>query len=274
MRYKTAAESINREMEKQHRMPDRNDTYIQVRNVNFFYGKKQVLFDNSLTHPKHKVLALIGPAGAGKSTHLRLYNRLFNLRKNQHAHGSIFINGENILDTKYDLIKLRKNTGMIFRQPTPFSMSIFENISYGLRLHYKLTKSTMAERVRTALETAHLWDEVKDRLNDHAFSLTPAQQQLLCIARTAAIDPEIILMDKPTAEIDAMSAGKIEDLISTLKEKYTIIIVPQNLQQAARVSDFTIFFNEGKIVEAVPTNQLFTNPIHKQTEDYITGRSV
>ncbi|MEW6534196.1 MAG: phosphate ABC transporter ATP-binding protein [Candidatus Auribacterota bacterium] len=253
---------------------DTNNTYIEVQNVDFFYGKKQILFNNCLTHRKNSILALIGPAGAGKSTHLRLYNRLFDLHKDRHAQGTVYIDGINILDQKYDLIKLRKNVGMIFRQPTPFPMSIFENIAYGIRLHYKLTKSTLAERVRVALETVLLWNEVKDRLNGHAYKLTPAQQQLLCIARSIAIDPELILMDEPTAEIDAISAGKLEDLIGTLKKKYTIIIVPQNLQQAARVSDFSIFFNGGRIVEAVPTNQLFTNPTNKQTEDYITGRSV
>lgn len=251
---------------------DKQEPYISVKNLNFFYGKHQVLFDNNITVPKNSVLAIIGPSGCGKSTHIRVYNRIFELYREQRSEGEIFINGENILSPTYDLIRLRRKVGMIFQKPTPFPMSVFDNVAYGLRLHYKMKKLELADRVKVALEQAALWDEVEDKLSSPATSLSGGQQQRLCIARAIAVEPEVLLMDEPTSAIDPIATAKIEDLIENLKKKYTIVIVTHNMQQAARISDCTAFFYQGYIVEIGKTKELFTKPKKKKTEDYITGR--
>ncbi len=245
---------------------------IMVRNLNFFYGDFQALFDNNLDIAAHQVTAIIGPSGCGKSTHIRVYNRIFELYRDQRAEGAVYLDGVNILSPEVDVIELRRRIGMIFQKPTPFPMSIFDNVAYGLRLHYRLSKSELEERVQAALEAAALWDEVKDKLHQSAYNLSGGQQQRLVIARALAVEPEVLLMDEPTSAIDPVATARIEDLIVSLKERYTIVIVTHNMQQAARISDYTAFFYNGRIVEFGPTEQIFTNPKNKQTEAYITGR--
>jgi len=245
---------------------------ISTRNLNFFYGNYQALTNNSLDIAPGKVTAIIGPSGCGKSTHIRVYNRIFELYREQRATGEVLLDGEDILSPSVDVIELRRKVGMIFQKPTPFPMSIFENVAYGLRLHYKLTRCELAEQVEKALRRAALWDEVKDNLHRPGTALSGGQQQRLCIARAIAIEPEVLLMDEPTSAVDPVATAKIEELIEILKSMYTIVIVTHNMQQAARVSDFTAFFYEGNIVEFGPATQIFTNPSNKQTEDYITGR--
>jgi phosphate transport system ATP-binding protein len=245
---------------------------IEVKNLNFFYGEHQALFDNNIVIEPKKVTAIIGPSGCGKSTHLRVYNRIFELYPDQRAVGEVLLDGENILAPEVDLLELRKRIGMIFQKPTPFPMSVFDNVAFGLKLHYKLTKSELHERVEKALRQAALWDEVKDKLKKPGTALSGGQQQRLSIARAIAVEPEILLMDEPTSAIDPVATAKIEDLIEQLRGKYTIVIVTHNMQQAARVSDFTAFFYEGHIVEYGITKELFTRPKKKQTENYITGR--
>ena len=245
---------------------------LAVKNLNFYYGKKQVLFNNNLEIAQNRVTAIIGPSGCGKSTHIRTYNRIFELYRDQRATGEIILDSNNILSPSYSVIELRKKVGMIFQKPTPFPMSVFENVAYGLRLHYKMSRNELFKKVQNAFQQAALWDEVKDDLHRPALSLSGGQQQRLCIARGIAIEPEILLMDEPSSAIDPIATSKIEDLIETLKEKFTIVIVTHNMQQAARVSDFTAFFYEGWIVEFGPTKQIFTKPSKQQTQDYITGR--
>lgn len=245
---------------------------IVVKNLSFYYGKHQALYDNNLEIYRNTVLAVIGPSGCGKSTHIRVYNRIFELYRDQRATGELWIDEENILSPNYNIIQLRKKVGMIFQKPTPFPMSIFENVAYGLRLHYKLSKSELFDRVRQALVNAALWEEVESKMDEPAMSLSGGQQQRLCIARAIAVEPEILLMDEPTSAIDPIATSKIEDLVETLKKQYTIVIVTHNMQQAARIADYTAFFYQGYIVEVGPTKQLFQNPEKKQTEDYITGR--
>ncbi len=245
---------------------------ISVRNLNFFYCEKQALFDNNIDIAKNKVTAIIGPSGCGKSTHIRVFNRIYELYKDQKATGEVIIDGENILSTSVDLIELRRKVGMIFQKPTPFPMTVFDNIAYGIRLHYKVTKNELAIKVEKALKSAALWDEVKDSLHKPGTALSGGQQQRLCIARAIAVEPEVMLMDEPTSAIDPVATAKIEELIESLKSKYTIVIVTHNMQQASRISDFTAFFYEGYIIEFGLTTQIFTNPSKKQTEDYITGR--
>lgn len=245
---------------------------ISVRNLNFYYGTSQALFDNNMDIAEHCVTAIIGPSGCGKSTHIRTYNRIYSLYREQKAQGQIIIDGQNVLDANTNLIELRKKIGMIFQKPTPFPMSIFENIAYGLKLHYKLSRSEIEYKVENALKSAALWNEVKDKLHGPGTSLSGGQQQRLCIARAIALEPEILLMDEPCSAIDPVATGKIEDLITALREKYTIVLVTHNMQQAARVSDYTAFFYQGYIVEFGKTKQIFERPAKKQTEDYITGR--
>ncbi|NOX17916.1 MAG: phosphate ABC transporter ATP-binding protein PstB [Chlorobi bacterium] len=245
---------------------------ITVKNLNFFYGNSQALFNNTIEIEPGKVTAIIGPSGCGKSTHLRVYNRIFELYADQRAEGEVLIDGVNILSRQYDLIELRKRVGMIFQKPTPFPMSVYDNVAYGLKLHYKINKNEMNERVEKALKQAALWDEVKDKLKQPGTALSGGQQQRLSIARAIAVEPEILLMDEPTSAIDPVATAKIEDLIAKLRGKYTIVIVTHNMQQAARISDFTAFFYEGYIVEYGVTKELFTRPKKKQTENYITGR--
>ena len=245
---------------------------ISARNLNFFYSEKQALFDNSLEIATNRVTAIIGPSGCGKSTHIRVYNRIFEMYGDQRASGEVLLDGQNILTQGIDLLELRRQVGMIFQKPTPFPMSIFENIAFGLKLHYKLNKSETTDRVEDALRKAAIWEEVKDVLHRPGTALSGGQQQRLCIARAIVVEPEVLLMDEPCSAIDPIATSKIEELIHELKSAYTIAIVTHNMQQAARVSDYTAFFFEGKIIEFGTTRQIFTNPTIKQTEEYITGR--
>jgi phosphate transport system ATP-binding protein len=245
---------------------------VSVRNLDFFYGTQQALFENNIEIPALRVTAIIGPSGCGKSTHIRVYNRIYELYRTHRAEGEVIIDGENILSPSVNLIDLRKRVGMIFQRPTTFPMTIFDNIAYGLKLHYHVSRSELTDRVEDALKRGALWDEVSDKLDEPATALSGGQQQRLCIARAIATEPELILMDEPCSAIDPVATAKIEDLIVTLRDKYTVVLVTHNMQQAARVSDFTAFFYKGYIVEFGPTKQVFTNPAEKQTEDYITGR--
>ena len=252
--------------------PARAQVKISARGLNFFYGTTQALFDNSLDVPTGGVTAIIGPSGCGKSTHIRVYNRIFQLYREQRATGEVRLDGQNILAPGVDVIELRRRIGMIFQKPTPFPLSVHENLAYGLRLHYRMSRSELDGRIEEALRAAALWDEVKDKLHRSGTALSGGQQQRLCIARAIAVEPEVLLMDEPTSAIDPVATARIEELIATLKNRYTIVIVTHNMQQAARVSDYTAFFLEGRIVEFGRTTDLFTNPREKQTENYITGR--
>jgi phosphate transport system ATP-binding protein len=245
---------------------------IATRGLSFFYGDHQALFDNDLDIAAGQVTAIIGPSGCGKSTHLRVDNRIFELYREQRASGQVLLDGDDVLASGIDLLELRRRVGMIFQKPTPFPMSVFENVAYGLRLHYRLTGAELFERVERALAMAALWDEVKDKLHRPGTALSGGQQQRLCIARAIAVEPEVLLMDEPTSAIDPVATAKIEELVQTLRGSFTIVIVTHNMQQAARVSDMTAFFYEGRIVEVGATSQIFTTPRLRQTEDYITGR--
>jgi phosphate transport system ATP-binding protein len=245
---------------------------VAVRHLNFYYGETQALFDNNLDIAENQVTAIIGPSGCGKSTHLRVYNRIYELYRDQRATGEVWLDDVNVLSPAQDVMELRKKVGMIFQKPTPFPMSVFENVAYGLRMHYSLSKSEMTDRVEDALKRAALWDEVKDVLQRPGTALSGGQQQRLCIARTIVVEPELLLMDEPCSAIDPIGTAKVEELINELKADYTIVIVTHNMQQAARVSDFTAFFYVGQVVEFGATQQIFTNPTNKQTEQYITGR--
>jgi phosphate transport system ATP-binding protein len=245
---------------------------ISARNLNFFYGEHQALFGNNLEIATNRVTAIIGPSGCGKSTHIRVYNRIFEMYGDQRASGEVLLDGKNILTYDIDILELRRQVGMIFQKPTPFPMSIFENIAFGLKLHFKLNKSETADRVEDALRKAAIWGEVKDFLHKPGTALSGGQQQRLCIARAIVVEPEVLLMDEPCSAIDPIATSKIEELIQELKSSYTITIVTHNMQQAARISDFTAFFFEGKIIEFGTTKQIFTNPGNRQTEAYITGR--
>lgn len=245
---------------------------IATRGLNFHYGKAHVLKDINLDIPANQVTALIGPSGCGKSTLLRTYNRIYSLYPGLVATGEILLDGENILDPRYSMNRLRSKIGMVFQKPVPFPMTIYENIAYGIRHHEKLSKGQMNERVEEALRQGALWDEVKDKLNQSALGLSGGQQQRLCIARAVALRPEVLLLDEPTSALDPISTGRIEQLIEELKGNYTILMVTHNMQQAARVSDYTAFMYLGNLVEYAPTTQLFSTPAQQQTEDYITGR--
>lgn len=250
----------------------KTDIKISARNLNFYYGDHQALFDNNLDIYANKITAVIGPSGCGKSTHLRIYNRIFELYRNQKATGEVLLDGKNILDADVDLLRLRKRIGMIFQKPTPFPMSIFDNVAYPLKLHYKLSRSEVADRVEQALRGACIWEEVKDKLKASGMALSGGQQQRLCIARAIAAEPEVLLMDEPTSAIDPVATLKIEELALELKQRFTIVIVTHNMQQASRISDRTAFFYKGQIIEADDTATIFTNPRHQKTEEYITGR--
>ncbi|HJH04676.1 phosphate ABC transporter ATP-binding protein PstB [Victivallis vadensis] len=252
---------------------DHSPVKISVRNLNFFYTKAvQSLFDNNLDIRANRITAVIGPSGCGKSTHLRVYNRIFELYRGQRADGQVLIDGRNILDPAVDVLELRRKVGMIFQKPTPFPMSVFDNVAYPMRLHFKLSRSEIADRVEAALKGASLWDEVKDKLKKSGLALSGGQQQRLCIARAIAAEPEILLMDEPTSAVDPVATLKIEDLVLELREKFTVVIVTHNMQQASRISDYTAFFYKGRIVEYDRTEKIFTNPSEKKTEEYITGR--
>jgi phosphate transport system ATP-binding protein len=245
---------------------------LEVRNLNFFYGTFQGLKDINLDIEQGKVTAFIGPSGCGKSTLLRTLNRMYDLYPGQRAEGEINFYGQNILEPGQDLNLLRSRIGMVFQKPTPFPMSIYENIAFGVRLYEKLSRSEMDERVEWALNKAALWNEAKDKLNQSGLSLSGGQQQRLCIARGVAVKPSVILLDEPTSALDPISTGKIEELINELKHEYTIAIVTHNMQQAARVSDYTAYMYLGSLVEYGKTDEIFIKPKRKETEDYITGR--
>ena len=245
---------------------------ISIRGLNFYYGSSKALKDISIPLYQNKVTAFIGPSGCGKSTLLRILNRMYDLYPHQRAEGDVKFDGEDILSPKQDLNLLRARIGMVFQKPTPFPMSIYENIAFGIRLYEKLSKSELDGRVERSLRRAALWDEVKDKLAANGLSLSGGQQQRLCIARTVAVQPEVILFDEPCSALDPISTAKIEELIDELKEDYTIVIVTHNMQQAARVSDFTAFMYLGELIEFDTTSKMFTSPSDRRTQDYITGR--
>jgi phosphate transport system ATP-binding protein len=245
---------------------------VSVRDLNFYYGQNHALKHINLNLIANRVTAFIGPSGCGKSTLLRIFNRMYDLYPGQRAEGQVMLDNSNILDPKLDLNLLRARVGMVFQKPTPFPMTIYENIAFGIRLYEKLPKSEMDGRVERALRGGALWNEVKDKLNASGLSLSGGQQQRLCIARTIAVRPEVILFDEPCSALDPISTAKIEELIDELKEDYTIAIVTHNMQQAARVSESTAFMYLGELIEFGPTNKIFTSPTDRRTQDYITGR--
>ena len=245
---------------------------IAVKDLNFYYGSFHGLKDVNLDFHDRQVTALIGPSGCGKSTLLRCFNRIYSLYPEQRAEGEILLDGENILSPAVDLNELRSRIGMVFQKPTPFPMSIYDNVAFGLRLYEKLPKSELDGRIEESLRKAALWDEVKDKLRQAGTGLSGGQQQRLCIARTVAQKPEVILFDEPTSALDPISTGRIEELIEQLRDEFTIVIVTHNMQQAARISQFTAFMYLGQLVEFGPTNRMFMNPAERRTQDYITGR--
>ena len=245
---------------------------LAVKNLNFYYGKFHALKNVNMELPENKVTAFIGPSGCGKSTLLRTFNRMFELYPEQRAEGQILLDGQDILTTKEDVSLIRAKVGMVFQKPTPFPMSIYENISFGVKLFENLSRSEMDERVEWALKKAALWNEVKDKLNQSGSGLSGGQQQRLCIARGIAIKPEVLLLDEPCSALDPISTGKIEELIHELKDDYTVLIVTHNMQQAARCSDFTAYMYLGELIEFGATTDIFMKPKRTETEDYITGR--
>ncbi|PKN46713.1 MAG: phosphate ABC transporter ATP-binding protein [Deltaproteobacteria bacterium HGW-Deltaproteobacteria-17] len=249
-----------------------DDPVISARKLNFWYGGSQALFDNDLDVAPLKVTAIIGPSGCGKSTHIRVYNRIFEQYRGQRAGGQVVMDGADLLSPGTDIIALRRRIGMIFQKPTPFPMSIFENVAYGVRLHFSFTRKQLEQKVEESLRAAALWDEVKDLLHKPGTALSGGQQQRLCIARALAMSPEVLLMDEPTSAIDPVATARIEELMLELKQRLTIVIVTHNMQQAARISDYTAFFYQGRIIEFGATARMFTNPSHPRTEEYITGR--
>ena len=247
-------------------------TKIAVKDLNFFYGKFHALKGITLEIPENKVTAFIGPSGCGKSTLLRVFNRMFELYPEQRAQGQVLLDGEDLLTSKEDVALLRAKVGMVFQKPTPFPMSIFDNIAFGVKLFESLNTSDMEERVEWALRKAALWGEVKDKLGQSGSSLSGGQQQRLCIARGIAIKPEVLLLDEPCSALDPISTAKVEELITELKRDYTVVIVTHNMQQAARCSDYTAYMYLGDLIEFGATEQIFFKPTRKETEDYITGR--
>ncbi|WP_119718545.1 phosphate ABC transporter ATP-binding protein PstB [Cognatilysobacter tabacisoli] len=245
---------------------------LAARGLDFYYDKFHALKGINLEIPEKRVTALIGPSGCGKSTLLRVFNRIYALYAKQEARGEVLLDGQNVLDPKYPMSRLRSKVGMVFQKPVPFPMTIFENVAYGIRHHERLSKAEMAERVELALRQGALWDEVKDKLGQTALGLSGGQQQRLCIARAVALKPDVLLLDEPTSALDPISTSRIEQLIEELKKSYTIAIVTHNMQQAARVSDYTAFMYLGDLIEHGPTDKIFSNPDKQQTEDYITGR--
>ncbi len=245
---------------------------IAIRDLEFFYGEAKALKGVTMSLYANKVTAFIGPSGCGKSTLLRVLNRMYDLYPNQRAGGQVTFDGSNILEPGLDLNLLRARIGMVFQKPTPFPMSIYENVAFGIRLYEKLSKSELDNRVEQSLRRAALWEEVKNKLNANGLSLSGGQQQRLCIARTVAVRPEVILFDEPCSALDPISTARIEELIDELKDDYTIVIVTHNMQQAARVSDFTAFMYLGELIEFGPTTKIFTTPSDRRTQDYITGR--
>ncbi len=245
---------------------------LKISDLDFYYGQYQALKKVTLDIPANKVTAFIGPSGCGKSTLLRTFNRLYELYPGQRAEGEIRLDGENILDRKQDITLLRAKVGMVFQKPTPFPMSIYDNISFGVRLYEDLSRGEMDERIEWALTKAALWKEVKDKLNQNGTRLSGGQQQRLCIARGIAIKPEVLLLDEPCSALDPISTSRIEELVDELKADYTVVIVTHNMQQAARVSDYTAYMYLGELIEFGATDKIFIKPKRKETEDYITGR--
>ncbi|MGE5525984.1 MAG: phosphate ABC transporter ATP-binding protein PstB [Rhodospirillaceae bacterium] len=245
---------------------------IEVRDLNFYYGKFQALHNVTLSIPENRVTAFIGPSGCGKSTLLRTFNRMFELYPEQRAAGEVMMDGVNLLAANQDVSLLRARVGMVFQKPTPFPMSIYDNIAFGVKLYERLGRSDMDDRVEEALRKAALWEEVKDKLRQTGTSLSGGQQQRLCIARAIAVRPEVLLLDEPASALDPISTARIEELVHELKRSYTIVIVTHNMQQAARVSDYTAYMYLGNLVEFAQTEQIFIKPAKKETEDYITGR--
>ena len=245
---------------------------LEVKNFNFYYGAFHALKNINLSIAENKVTAFIGPSGCGKSTLLRTFNRMYELYGEQRAEGEIWLDGENIVTKTEGVDRLRSKVGMVFQRPTPFPMSIYDNIAYGVRLFEKLPKSELDDRVEWALKKAALWTDVKDKLSASGFALSGGQQQRLCIARAIAVKPEVLLLDEPCSALDPISTAKIEDLINELKKEYTVVIVTHSMQQAARISDFTAYMYLGELIEFGKTEMMFTHPTKKATEDYITGR--
>jgi phosphate transport system ATP-binding protein len=245
---------------------------IIVRNLNFYYGETRALNNISVEIPEYRVTAFIGPSGCGKSTLLRTFNKIYNIYPNQRATGEILLDGVDILQNVSDLNRLRARVGMVFQQPTPFPMSIYDNIAFGVKLYESLRSVEMHERVEWALHKAALWDEVKDILHRSGNSLSGGQQQRLCIARAIAVKPEVLLLDEPASALDPISTARIENLVTELKKDYTIVIVTHNMQQAARISDFTAYMYLGELIEFAGTELIFTRPSRKETEDYVTGK--
>ena len=253
-------------------LPVNEKAKLSIRNLNFYYGAFHALKNINLDIPEGKVTAFIGPSGCGKSTLLRTFNRMYALYPEQRAQGEIMLDGENILESRLDVSLIRAKVGMVFQKPTPFPMSIYDNIAFGVRLFETLPRVEMDERVEWALKKAALWNDVKDKLNASGLSLSGGQQQRLCIARTVAVRPEVILFDEPCSALDPISTAKVEELIQELAENYTIAIVTHNMQQAARVSDKTAFMYLGELIEFGDTDKIFTSPSDRRTQDYITGR--
>lgn len=252
--------------------PPRAAGKFEVRHLDFFYGRHQALKDISLTLEDRAITAFIGPSGCGKSTLLRVFNRMYSLYPGQRATGEVFLDGEDILAPTVDAALLRFRVGMVFQKPTPFPMSIFDNVAFGLRLAKRVSRAELRERVEAALRGAALWEEVKDKLHEDGRGLSGGQQQRMCIARTIAVEPEVILFDEPTAALDPISTLRIEETLQSLRERFCIAIVTHNLQQAARVSNVTAFMYLGELVEVGPTEQIFTAPKSRRTDDYVTGR--
>ena len=250
----------------------RDSAHISIQDVNFYYGNKHRLKNINISFRKNKITALIGPSGSGKSTLLRTINRIYSLYPEQKAYGSIIIHGKNILESNVDLNELRTKVGMVFQKPTPFPMSIYENIAFAVKMHEKLSKKELQHRVEWALRAAALWDEVKDHLHSSGLGLSGGQQQRLCIARTIAVKPDILLLDEPCSALDPISTQKIEQLLAELKKDFTIVMVTHNMQQAMRASDDTVFMSNGEIVEACDSKTFFSNPKDKQSLDYVHGK--
>ncbi len=249
-----------------------NNTQISIQNLNFYYGKFHALKNINLQIPGQQVTAFIGPSGCGKSTLLRTFNRMYELYPNMRIEGEILLDGRNVLDKKEDLNLLRARVGMVFQKPTPFPMSIYDNVAFGIKLYENLSKSEMNDRVEWALNKAAIWNEVKDKLDQNGTSLSGGQQQRLCIARGIAVKPEVLLLDEPCSALDPISTARVEELIHELKSEYTIVIVTHNMQQAARVSDYTAYMYLGELIEFGNTDTMFTKPSRRETEDYITGK--
>lgn len=269
----TPSSSTDQDFQRDENEKKRNQVAIQIRNLDFFYGENQVLHDVNLDIAMNQVMAFIGPSGCGKTTLLRVFNRMNELIEGARINrGKVLVQGTDIYSKEVDVIELRKKIGMVFQKSNPFPKSVYQNIAYGLQIQGIRKKRIIDQKVEESLSQAALWDEVKDRLNENAYELSGGQQQRLCIARTLAVEPEIILMDEPCSALDPVATARVEELILGLKEKYTIVVVTHNMQQAGRISDETAFFNLGRLIECDDTKKIFINPSKKQTEDYISGK--